>query len=520
MRPARWLLALAAAWAGGAAGHAGLAASIPADGAALAAPPSSIELRFTEPVTPLAMRLFAGSAAPITLPVPHDASDVVRLALPANLREGLYTLSFRVISLDSHPVGGSIVFAVGAHPPPRTAATTDGSGPSLWSAALRAARDLALLIAAGGALFAAGIARFPGERAILGGAGALAIAAALAGIGLQGADIAGSGFWSPQAWRTGLATSFGLSASVAAAGALLVAGAGMLCTGRARSVLLVAGALAAVASLPLTGHALTVRPAALAMAALAAHGLAAAFWIGSLAALLAIMSARASGEAAAVAVLRRFSRWGMVAVAALAIAGVASAVLQLGAVAELFGSRYAWLIAGKVFLLLALLLLALLNRFRWLPMLEGGARAAAGPLRRSIGGEVALAICVIGVTAVLVQTPPPRAAGAERGYTQKLAYKNDFAEVSVMPARAGANAIVVRFKDREGLPFDPEEVLVLVGNEAAGVEPAARPIRRLAPGHYRRDGSELAFPGLWTVEVHARMDASGMAIFRSQVPIR
>jgi len=153
-------------------------------------------------------------------------------------------------------------------------------------------------------------------------------------------------------------------------------------------------------------------------------------------------------------------------------------------------------------------------------MLERGIRAAAARLRWSIGGEVALAVCVIGVTAVLVHTPPPRATGAERGFTQKLASKNDFAEVSVAPARAGANAIVVRFQDREGLPFDPDEVLVQVGNEAAGVEPAARPIRRIGPGHYRRDGSELAFPGLWTIEVQARIDGSGIAIFRSQVPIR
>jgi len=92
--------------------------------------------------------------------------------------------------------------------------------------------------------------------------------------------------------------------------------------------------------------------------------------------------------------------------------------------------------------------------------------------------------------------------------------------VSVTPARAGANAIVVRFQDREGLPFDPEEVLVEIGNQAAGVEPAARPIRRIGPGHYSRDGSELAFPGVWTIEVHARIDANEVATFRSQVPIR
>ena len=519
MRSARWLLALVAAWAGGAAGHAGLVASIPADGAALAAPPSSIELRFTEPVTPLAIRLVTGSAAPVILAAPVGASDVVELALPANLREGLYTLSFRVISMDSHPVGGSIVFAVGARPPPRVAARSDSNGLSPWTVGLRAVRDLALLIAAGGALFVLGIARFPGERVALGTAGALAVVAAITGIGLQGADMLGSGVRSLEVWRTGLFTSFGLSSSVAAAGALLIAVAAILSEGPARRFFLLAGALAAVASLPLTGHAMTARPAAVAMMALAAHGLAAAFWIGSLAALLAITSARVSSEAAAVAALRRFSRWGMVAVVALTIAGISFVVLEVGSVTELFGSRYGWLILGKTLLLLALVLLAVLNRFRWLPMLERGARAAAGRLRWSISGEAALAVCVIGVTAVLVQTPPPRAAGAERGYTEKFSYKDDFAEVSVTPARAGANVIVVRFYDRAGVPFDPDEMLVEVGNQAAGVEPTVRAIRRVGPGRYTRDGSELAFPGLWTIEVHAHIDR-GMAVFRSQVPVR
>jgi copper transport protein len=523
MRRARWLLALAAAWAGGAAGHAGLAASIPADGAALAAPPSSIELRFTEPVTPLSVRLVTGSASPITLTAPQGASDVMTLPLPAALRQGLYVVSFRVISMDSHPVGGSIVFAIGERPPPRAAGGSNGAELSAWTAALRAVRDLALLIAAGGALFVLGIARFPSERQVLRIAGVVAIVAALAGIGLQGADMTGGSFWTLEGWRSGLATSLGRSSCVAAGGALAIVVATMLSGGPARAALLAAGALAAIASLPLTGHAVTAHPAAVAVTALAAHGLAAAFWIGSLAALLAIVTARPSGDAAAATVLRRFSRWGALAVLTLVVAGSSFVLLQLDSVAALFGSRYGWLIVCKVVLLLALVLLAVLNRFRWLPMLERGEAAAGGRLRRSIGAEVALVVCVVGVTAVLVHTPPPRANGmeaaAEAGYTQKLAYKGDFAEVSVRPARAGANSIVVRFRDREGLPFDPEEVLVQVANHAAGVEPAARPIRRIGPGEYRRDGSELAFPGLWTIEVQARID-SGTAIFRSQVPVR
>jgi copper transport protein len=387
-------------------------------------------------------------------------------------------------------------------------------------------RDLALLIAAGGALFVLGIAGFPSEQRVLRTAGLVAIVAAMAGIGLQGADMTGGGFLALEGWRSGLATSLGLSSCVAAGGALAIVIATMLAGGPARAALLAAGALAAIASLPLTGHAVTAHPAAVAVTALAAHGLAAAFWIGSLAALLAIVAARPSGDAAAATVLRRFSRWGALAVLTLVIAGSSFVLLQLDSVAALFGSRYGWLIVCKVVLLLALVLLAVLNRFRWLPMLERGAGAAGSRLRWSIGAEVALVVCVVGVTAVLVHTPPPRTIGAEagtqagagHGYTQKLAYKGDFAEVSVRPAHAGANAIVIRFQDREGLPFDPEEVLVQVGNEAAGVEPAARPIRRVGPGHYRRDGSELAFPGVWTIEVQARID-SDIAVFRSRVPV-
>src|SRR5688572_8379600 len=245
MRLARWLLALAAAWAGGAAGHAGLAASVPADGAALAAPPSSIELRFTEPVTPMLVRLFAGSAAPVTLPAPQGTSDVVQLAVPANLGEGVYTLSFRVISADSHPIGGSIVFAIGERPLPPRAAGSDASKPSISMTLARAVRDLGLLVAAGAALFALAIARFPAERPVLGIAGVLAAVAALACIGVHGAAMMDAAVTSPEAWRSGFYSSFGLSACLAAAGAVCIA-AGAFAAGAVRVVLLLGGALAVI----------------------------------------------------------------------------------------------------------------------------------------------------------------------------------------------------------------------------------------------------------------------------------
>ena len=138
-----------------------------------------------------------------------------------------------------------------------------------------------MLVAAGGALFALAIARFPAERPVLGIAGVLAAVAAVACIGVHGAAMMDAAVTSLEAWRSGLYSSFGLSACVAAAGAVCIA-AGAFAAGAVRVGLLLAGALAVIASLPLTGHAMTAKPTAVAVAALATHGLAAAFWIGSL----------------------------------------------------------------------------------------------------------------------------------------------------------------------------------------------------------------------------------------------
>lgn len=493
-------LIAAAVWAGQAAAHAGLVASIPADGAALGAPPSSIELRFTEPVQPLEARLLDASGARISLAAPQVDGEVVRLALPQGLKDGRYLLSFRVASADSHPVGGSIVFAIGeGAPPPRAAGGVRREALSAAKVMVRAARDLALLVAAGGALFLLALGRFPADRPLLALSGGLAALAALPAAALH--DVP-------------LSSSFGLSMALGAAGALAVGAAALMPPRRTRTMLLATGAIAAIASFPLTGHALTSAAGVFAAAALAAHGLAAAFWAGSLAALLAIVIRQPAGEAALA--LRRFSRLGVVAVAVLFAAGAAFALLQIETLPALAGSSYGRLILAKAALLAILVALALVNRLRFLPLLERGALAAAGRLRWSIAGEVALIACVIALTAALVQTPPPRASGG--GFSQRLVQLGYVAEFSVTPARAGSNLIALRFIDAEGLPLDPDELLIQIGNPAAGVEPATRPLRRAGPGRYLREGIDFSFAGTWDVEVLARLDGE-ILVFRAQVPV-
>jgi copper transport protein len=145
----RALLALLALFgASEACAHAALIATIPADGAALEAAPAEIILRFNEPVTPLVVRLRAASGSIVALPAPAAHGEEIRIPAPAEMRDGAFVLSFRVTSLDSHPVSGSIQFSIGTA---TIDAATTANVRSTWEWAVAAMRVLhycALLVAA------------------------------------------------------------------------------------------------------------------------------------------------------------------------------------------------------------------------------------------------------------------------------------------------------------------------------------------------------------------------------------
>ncbi len=517
-RAAALALALCAgeAWA-----HAALVETTPGDGARLAAPPAEVVLRFNEPVTPITVRLLDASGAPAALPAaPTAQGNEVRIRVPPELRAGQYLLSFRVTSLDSHPVGGSVAFSIGTETPalgPRVAAPAE-SAPEWLRAAIRALHYLGLFTAAGGALFLLLVAPFPGQRGILAGAAALTALTAIVGAGLQGAALVGSGagLLDLDAWHAGLASSRGRSAVVSAIGASAIALGAVGAGRRLRSALLAVGAVLTVGSLLLTGHVATAQPRALAATALAAHVFPAAFWAGSLVALLATLRARPA--AAASVALRGFSRIAIVAVPVLVLAAIAFATVQLGALGDLVDTGYGRLILLKALLLAGLVALAALNRSRLVPALERGDGRAPGWLRRSIAGELALIVCVGGVTAVLSQTPPPRPPATSIVRTLQAGDRS--LELTVAPGRAGRNAIRATFGRADARKPEPAEITLEIFNPGAGVEPIVRRPERLAPGVYRHEGGELAFPGTWTVEVHARVGEFDKLVFRAEVTIR
>jgi methionine-rich copper-binding protein CopC len=119
----------------GADAHAALKSISPKDGASLATAPSQVVLTFNEPIS--------GSFATVTVTGADGAVSVgktvvdgvtVTQALAPDLANGRYTVTYRVVSEDGHPVSDKTTFTVAASTPTTSTSTTSSSETSVPSA--------------------------------------------------------------------------------------------------------------------------------------------------------------------------------------------------------------------------------------------------------------------------------------------------------------------------------------------------------------------------------------------------
>jgi putative copper resistance protein D len=110
---------------------------------------------------------------------------------------------------------------------------------------------------------------------------------------------------------------------------------------------------------------------------------------------------------------RRFPPIGALCVIVLVGTALAQGWILIGSLADLLGTGYGLVALAKVALLLVLLGLAVANRFRHAPALDGpmSARARAKVrLRMSIGLEVIIGLTAV-LAAALLSDLPPRVRG-------------------------------------------------------------------------------------------------------------
>lgn len=522
-------VAVLALWVGPASGHALIETTEPVAESVVEQAPERVVLRFTEPVEAAfgAVRVYDTAGERVDEGdaghVPGEA-DAVQVSLREDLPEGTYTVSWRIVSADGHPIGEAFVFHVGEPDADADGALRRmvegeaGAGrlPGLVHGLARFTLFAGLVLLIGAWAFVPLVAAPVGAATdalrarrdrLLRAGWWLAVAATLVGLVAQTAVAAGLPLHQalrPRLLVELLSTRYGL---VGAARLALLAVAAVAWrprrVERARrlSALL---ALALAATPGLAGHAGALRPMALHVAVDAVHVAAAAVWLGGLVLLL-----RALRAAPAAALVRRFSGVARAAVAVLVVTGVARSVMEVGALSALLTTGYGITLLVKLGVFVPLLALAAANRFWVQPRLDEatGTDDAGRRLRRTVGGEVVLGVVVLAVTAVLVNLPPAKVeAGLAGPLVTEVAIGEGTAQIVVDPNTVGENIVHVTLLGPDARPMDVEGVTVRFRQPAREIGPIEAEGVKLGPGHFAAQGRQLSVPGDWVLQVVARVD--------------
>ena len=490
--------------------HAQLISSDPGDGATVASAPTAVTLTFNEPVSPITIKLARPDGSVSLVETFKADGAAIVITPPAGLANGSYALSYRVISEDGHPIGGTLGFSIGAPSAGGSAIAADATPQAsrLMILTQRVALYLGLFLGVGGILALRWFGRDVREgektiRALLG----LGLVAAGLGVGLQGLDmlaVSPSSLTSLAPWKQGLTATYAVTLGLAAL-AMLTALAALFLRGRwagASSLLaLILTGLAVAAS----GHASAAEPQWLMRSAVFVHAVCVAVWIG---ALFPLMLALKRGGEAGARMLARFSRSILPVVALLLLSGVVLAVVQVRKVEALWATEYGVVLLVKLGLLVALFAAAAVNRaFLTTPAVKSPAAAdlvnASGALRLSILFEILLVIAILTTVANWRFTPPPRALqlAARQAVATELMSDKAMAEVRIFPATTGPVTVTVAPMAHGTGDLTVKELSVTLSNPAAGIEPIRRKAEMNDDGDYVVEGLRLPLPGRWHIRV-------------------
>ncbi|MGW1503700.1 copper resistance CopC/CopD family protein [Streptomyces mirabilis] len=425
--------------------HAALTGSDPQQGAVVSRAPTQVSLTFSEKVAmsdgsvrvldPKGKRVDTGKATDL-------GGTTYGVKLHSGLPDGTFTVTYQVVSADSHPVSGAFTFSVGAPSQTSVALSDPAVGGGVVGALYGVGRYVSyagFILLVGGAAFVLacwqrGAGVRPVQRLVV--SGWLALTGATLALLLLRGSYVGSGKVGDIFDLTLLGQVLQTKAGAALVSRLLLLAAGALfiavlfgayarrdeadatdegdASGRSDGSdkggvdvdaakrdltfgLAIGGAVVAAglaASWAMAEHASTGIQAGLAMPVDVLHLLAVAVWLGGLSTLLvALFRAPAETQIDAVAV-RRFSRLAFASVTVLAATGIYQSWRQVGSWSALTGTWYGQLLLIKIGLVAVLVGIAWISR-RWTAQLseapQARAMATAGAKAGTTAGATALA---------------------------------------------------------------------------------------------------------------------------------
>lgn len=535
--------------------HANLSRSIPPANASLDQSPTEIRLWFTETLEPEFSRftLLDSSGRVVTTTSSQVAStDPTQMFMePNELPDGLYTVAWRVVSVDGHSTEGSLAFGVRVAIAPTTILPTIDQSVPVESAVIRWFNLLSMSVSVGSIGFylfvwmpAVPAGHIVIERRMMilmwfgwimvGVAGVFTLllqSSIAAGVPISnaiGSPVIGellNGTRYGQIWLARQIFWLGM-------GAVLYFAHGerwlYWCA------LLLGGQLLLTTSL--YSHASSVpQDVTASVAGDWLHLAATALWLGGLVQFANIISPTRryfnTDTTAISSLVSHFSNFARVAIAAILISGFYAAWLQVGTVEGLVTTVYGRALFIKLILVLPLLAVSGINLLFTQRGLNGGHVIWVSRLRGLVGAEIALVIGIAAAVGVMTAIAPARTVLAvqnveipelaDGSFFEMQTHDDLMTHLEFSPGYVGDNRFFVSLFDTEGNPItDATLVRLRFDNLQQNLGQSELRLESQTDGTYAANGSNLSVSGQWRIRMTVQRPEQFDAIFDYELEVR
>ncbi|MES5894673.1 copper resistance protein CopC [Bacillus cereus group sp. RP43] len=226
------------------------------------------------------------------------------------------------------------------------------------------------------------------------------------------------------------------------------------------------------------------------------HLFAASLWVGGLSSIILLLRKEDDKWTKYWDAIKRFSPWATGAVIVILLTGLFNSTFFIPTIHSLFDTKYGLALLAKILLFVFMGILGIIH------YVKGKMRAQQG-LGATVKIEFIIGIIVFIIVAFMtnIQTPPMPPTGP---FTESKQLDNGYElTLHVSPNKVGQNTFHITLKDENGQPVtDMEQIVLTTQSLDMNMGKGSFKVSAVSPGEYEAEGMYINMTGNWNIHVH------------------
>jgi copper transport protein len=226
------------------------------------------------------------------------------------------------------------------------------------------------------------------------------------------------------------------------------------------------------------------------------HLFAASLWIGGLSSIILLLRKEDDKWTMYWDAIKRFSPWATGAVIVILLTGLFNSTFFIPTIHSLFDTKYGLALLTKILLFVCMGILGIFHYVK-------GRMRVQNRLGTTVKVEFIVGIIIFIIVAFMtnVQTPPMPPTGP---FTESKQLDNGYElTLHVSPNKVGQNTFQINLKDENGQPVtDMEQIVLTTQSLDMNMGKGSFKVSAVSPGEYEAEGMYINMTGNWNIHVH------------------